>query len=158
MPDGQRVLDNLRSYAKNGKVVLFIGSGLSQPTFPSWDGLVQAACQKAGLSQAARGSAKKVEILSECRRVMGEASWRLLVSEIFNRQLTKEDIPVAYKALADLPIRHILTTNFDLLPNCIWAGWPIYGNSNDELKLIMEHLKSDSDYQSRLARCCSIPG
>lgn len=126
-------LELLDDYHKNpNKFVFFIGTGLSQPLFPTWDKLLInfiEIAKDAGLQyntdelhEYIKKGENYLDIAEICINAMGDNKYRDLMEKIFDIDLTIEIVPIAYKELFALAPKVIVTTNYDRIPDIAGAG------------------------------------
>lgn len=104
-----------------GKVVAFVGSGLSQRTgqFPNWIDLVEGLCEKVGirLSPEAKdllsANAKQVIELSQIARELAKEEYKDYLYERIGKDEPQPDS--LHKLLVQIPFLGFVTTNFDTL-------------------------------------------
>lgn len=134
--------DLLSEYHKNpNKFAFFIGTGLSQPLFPSWGELIKQFIEIAKDSGLPHNSDELIgyvdkgenflDIAETCIISMGDNKYRDLMEKIFDIDLTMELIPIAYKELFSLAPQIIVTTNYDRIPDIAGTGqYRTFTNNN----------------------------
>lgn len=126
----------LLRHVKDGRTVLFCGSGLSAwAKLPTWKTLLtdmvkEASAESADESENAElkgliESGKLLEVADHCREVLGPQRYH----EILTARLrgVDETIPEPHRIIAKLPFSGIVTTNYDKLLERAYAssgGWP----------------------------------
>lgn len=126
-------LELIESYHKNQeKFVFFVGSGLSQPLFPSWCKLLEELLEiakesnpsydESELKQYIKDGVHYLDIAEACVRVINPNKYRDLMEKIFDKEFTLDDISEGYKALMALSPKLIITTNYDRIPDIAGKG------------------------------------
>lgn len=128
-------------HQKPDKFVFFVGAGLSQPLFPSWNNLLKTFVEEAKkgslsfddfelLNYIEHGQ-NYLDIAEVCIDSMGESRYRDVMESTFDKDFVDEEIPAAYKALMDLSPKTIITTNYDRIPDRAGNGkYRIHTNKN----------------------------
>lgn len=126
-------LELVDHYHRNpGKFAFFVGAGLSQPAFPSWESLLKRFVEEANgagmpytesemLGYIEKGE-NFLDIADACVNAMGLPKYRDLMEEIFDKDVTEATIPSAYKELINLAPSTIITTNYDRIPEVAGRG------------------------------------
>ena len=126
-------LELVAAYHENpDKFVFFVGAGLSQPLFPSWQEFLRELvrqAKEAGLTfdeSELLGYIEKgenyLDIAEHCCDVMGSYRYRDLMEKVFDREFSESEIPEGYKALIELSPKTIITTNYDRIPDVAGKG------------------------------------
>lgn len=90
----------------------FIGAGLSLPYYPGWNALVERICVACKVDPAVATTTpgdSRLELMERAQR-LAEKDYTRCLHEIFARQRVT---PNRYHALARIPFKSFLTTNFD---------------------------------------------
>ncbi len=87
----EAIIDELATAVKRGELVVFLGSGLSSAAgVPSWTTLVKEL----------KDASDVQDVSTRLQPLLAKSSWH---------------IPDVYRLLAELPVRSVVTTNFDRL-------------------------------------------
>lgn len=115
--------DGLAAHANAGQLVLFLGAGVSVGAgLPTWNGLLEALAQRAGLTDDERKALNELQVLDQARIIRdrlerpkdGASSDGALANAIV--RLTKTDqYGLTHALLASLPVAASVTTNYDTL-------------------------------------------
>jgi hypothetical protein len=106
------------------RCVLFVGSGLSTAAgFPSWPELIHRLVEEAKVVPKARTeglekliAANDLLVLANFARwILGKPRFFEIVSEIFDRDITFDQIPRVHKVIVSTDYRAFITTNYDRL-------------------------------------------
>ncbi|MBL8196296.1 MAG: SIR2 family protein [Blastocatellia bacterium] len=115
------------------KIVFFIGAGLSMPLFPSWAKLLKDmvdTCYSNGklmyekneLMERIDKGEDYLEIADVCANALGTSGYRQILERYFDKEFTIDIIPKAYKNIFNLPVRTLITTNYDRIPEIGGGG------------------------------------
>lgn len=143
----QTFLDLVAKYHKNpDNFVFFVGAGLSIPLFPSWSELLKkfvSSAEEIGLpydseeliSYIEKGE-KYLDIADICISIIGEARYRDIMEEIFDINISSDDIPESYNSLMELYPKTIITTNYDRLPEIAGRGLYRIGTNKNPSEIL----------------------
>ena len=109
------------------RVVIFVGAGLSRPLFPSWTELLtdminechdlgKLKYDKEELLGHIESGKMFLDVAEICADSLGSTGYREFIESRFDKEITIEMIPESYKELLELPIKTVLTTNYDRIP------------------------------------------
>ncbi|WP_290703376.1 SIR2 family protein [Amphritea sp.] len=126
-------LELVTSYhANQGKFVFFVGAGLSQPLFPSWESLLKDFLEQAKegefpheedeIIDFIQNGENYLDIAEACVNAMGPSRYRDIMEKIFDKDFSESEVPESYKALMKLCPKTIITTNYDRLPEVAGRG------------------------------------
>ena len=119
--------ENLRK----GRVVLFVGSGMSQPQLPGWRGLLERMMQQAdrdGISVASNAKSEIDQLVANNELLTAAGKVRQVLDTDFHGSLkrvlmsSRPAPAAAHKLLPSLRLRAILTTNYDRLIESVYLG------------------------------------
>lgn len=85
------------------------------------------------------------DIASVCAERLGTADYRSFIEEHFDKDITIDQIPTAYKELFNLPINLIITTNYDRIPDIVGReDFRIFSNQQtaEALRIIGKNKKA----------------
>ena len=107
---------SLANEASAGKLVLFIGAGVSAGAgLPAWKGLLDEIAAELGISAEQRSAFQELNVLDWARllehRCVGESTF----AEKIATRLSKRHYALAHSLLAALPVDELVTTNYDNL-------------------------------------------
>jgi len=110
------------------RVIFFVGAGLSVPLFPNWSGFLKELINE--LENKDRLSYDKKELIDKidngesfldiadyCAETLGKSEYREIIERTFDKEIDENEIPKAYAKLLTLPLKAILTTNYDRIPD-----------------------------------------
>lgn len=111
--------ERLAALARQGDLVLFVGSGVSSAAgLPGWDQLLGTLAKKAGLTRS--NDLRDLNPLDQARlirRSLGGGRFEAEMEEIF---AGKREQGLPHQLLTSLPIREVATTNYDTLFEDAW--------------------------------------
>jgi hypothetical protein len=113
-----RVAKDLADKARSGRLVLFLGAGVSAGAgVPMWNELVDDLAIEAGLSAEERATMReRLPVLDQARIVALKLAERdVLVGDAIARHVRTKRASLAHTLLATLPVREVATTNYDEL-------------------------------------------
>ena len=109
------IADALASHAAAGKLVLFLGAGVSRGAgLPDWDTLLDALAADAGMDDYERKALRRLHVLDWARIVEG----RLVqagrpLGETVRQHIDAPRYSLGHSLLAALPVKEAVTTNYD---------------------------------------------
>lgn len=124
------------------RVIFFIGAGLSMPLFPSWSSFLieliselenreKLSYDKDELLEKINKGEDFLDIADYCAEALGRSDYRDIIERTFDQEFEEKDIPRAYSRLLSLPLKAILTTNYDRIPEIGSKGkYSCYNNQN----------------------------
>lgn len=118
LPDGLRdAVARLASLARADQLVLFVGGGVSMGAgLPSWSQLMDRLATEAGLPDDQRSSFAALDELDQAGIVQHRlAQAGVGLGDLVSRLLTAPRTSLAHALLANLPVREVVTTNYDRL-------------------------------------------
>ncbi|MCC6630130.1 MAG: SIR2 family protein [Chloroflexi bacterium] len=120
----QAEADRLAALAAAGRLVLFLGAGVSQGAgLPGWDGLLAALAERAGLDEAERVALARLHQLDRARIIQARLEHRgLALGPAVAERLIAERHSLAHALLAGLPVGEVVTLNYDQLFELAAAG------------------------------------
>lgn len=154
-----QIPDKLAKNLPKGKVVLFVGSGMSQPQFPGWRGLLERMMQQAIRECVPVDLHRKNEIdqliarnellvaAGQIKQALGNEFWSILNSALPS---PRQPSTAAHKLLPKVSLRAILTTNYDKLIEKVYIHpkvpsmsksffiWKLHGDVDDEDSIIFD--------------------
>jgi len=112
--DAARSLGRL---AQRGELVVFMGAGVGTGAgLPTWDGLLSALAAELGLTPSARDGWARLDALDQAailqRRCDQRAEPRPL-GQLVAERLWRPEASLSHVLLAGLPVRELVTTNYD---------------------------------------------
>lgn len=112
--------ERLGALAREGKLVLFLGAGVSMGVgVPSWQDLLKTLAQAAELSDAERSELSELDPRDAGRILHSRLEGRLAV-EIIDA-VSADRVSLQHQLLASLPCNEAVTTNYDDLFERAWA-------------------------------------
>ena len=118
LPDDLReAVSRLAALARADELVLFVGGGVSMGAgLPSWSQLMDRLATEAGLADDQRSSFSALDELDQAGIVQHRlAQSGVALGELVSRLLTAPRTSLAHALLANLPVREVVTTNYDRL-------------------------------------------
>ena len=117
LSDDQKLSANqIADYSKNGKLVLFLGAGVSAGAgLPSWGQLLQRITEIAGFSEQQRAALQRFNFLDQAEILKKELAKRNLDMnrEIVSMLASKKLYSLAHALISDWPIAETVTQNYD---------------------------------------------
>lgn len=112
----RRKADGLAKLAAAGELVLFLGAGVSTPAgLPMWGALLQQLAQHVGIEGEELGALQRLDYMDQAhileQRCGGEEMPRRYIAQALGRP----HHALGHALLASLPVREIVTTNYDQL-------------------------------------------
>jgi hypothetical protein len=115
----------LAKYALNGDLALFLGAGVSMAAgLPGWNGLLRALAVRAGMSPTEcealadlRNALDQATIVERCLHDRGVQ----LGAAIHEALAGRRHYALTHALLAALPVREVITTNYDQLFDAAWS-------------------------------------
>jgi hypothetical protein len=123
-PELVKEADQLSKKAQKGELALFVGAGVSMAAgLPGWGELLQRLAKKAEMTPDERQTLGKLtNVLDQAtiieRRFGAETSLGAAVKEVFSDY---HHYALSHALLASLPVREVITTNYDELFEAAWA-------------------------------------
>jgi hypothetical protein len=125
---------------KPEQFVFFVGAGLSYPIFPTWKDLlsqlVKECVERKKLSNETElyewieQGKDYLDIADECAKALGTDEYRSFLEKHFDKDIDMSKLS-AYQQLLTSPIRTIITTNYDHIPEVGTQGKiQTYTNAN----------------------------
>jgi hypothetical protein len=143
LPPGQ--VQTLCNLCRSRQVVLFTGSGLSRPLFPSWEEFVGHAEREARI-RPPEEELTLDERLQLCRkRINNDGLWQSFLKREFARQFTESGVSANYKLLRDLGVRQIVTSNYDRIPRLLWPNADHYTGVEADIRALLNSLRPQAD-------------
>lgn len=109
--------DQLAAHAQRGRLVLFLGAGVSIAAgLPGWEALLRALAEEAGFSPDECDALERLDVLDRARLVADRfAAAGGSVGSAVQTRLESDQYSIVHALLASLPVGEIVTTNYDLL-------------------------------------------
>ncbi len=109
--------ERLAGYAARGSLVLFLGAGIGNGAgLPTWDELLAALAEVAGMDQRERAALTKLHNLDRARILEARLAMRgVALGKAISDRLTSDHYSLAHSMLAALPVSEVVTTNYDCL-------------------------------------------
>lgn len=135
-------LELVTSYNKDpDRFVFFVGSGLSQPLFPSWKSLLNILLEAAKDNHLILSENEIAELIEKGESYLdiadtlvdsiGPTRYRDIMESVFDKDFSEHEIPEAYQTLMNLSPKIIITTNYDRIPDIAGKGkYRIITNKN----------------------------
>ncbi len=113
-PPGIPVPPELENALRQGECVLFVGAGLSRPAgLPGWQQLVEALAGPLGVREEKRGDLEHyLDLAQWYAERFGERALADVACDTFGPAAGARPT-LAHYLLAGLPVRHVITTNYD---------------------------------------------
>lgn len=116
--------DALATLARAGKLVLFLGAGASRAAgLPLWREMLRNVAKDAGLDESTLDRLGRLGPLDQAQyldRVLEDRGEKLLDSVV--RQVAATEHSITHALLASLPVREVVTTNYDDLFERAWRA------------------------------------
>jgi NAD-dependent SIR2 family protein deacetylase len=117
--------NRLARLAANGELALFLGAGVSQAAgLPDWKGLLQGLAHRAGLSDEECDALAGINTLDQASIVGRRLGHTELASAVKELLGSWKHYSLTHALLAALPVREVVTTNYDQLFEQAW-GHPV---------------------------------
>jgi len=157
---------------EKGRVVLFVGSGMSQPQLPGWRGLLEQMVQQAELNGIYIDSHRKLEIgeliakdellvaAGKVKQALGK-DFHSILKRVFTS--ANPTPTAAHKLLPRLPLKAVVTTNYDKLLEGVYPGsthtsihpkipslkedfflWKLHGDIDDADSIVLDETDYDA--------------
>ena len=114
--------DRLARLAVKGDLALFLGAGVSQSAgLPDWKGLLQGLAQRASMSKEECDALAGIPTLDQAsivERRLGRMELTAAVKELLG---SWKHYSLTHALLAALPVREVVTTNYDQLFEQAWS-------------------------------------
>jgi len=111
-------VSRLATEAKRGRLVLFLGAGVSMGAMlPSWQELLDDLARVAGFTDGERVNLKRLDNLDRARLIAAElrTRGRGTVGEQIAHRFARNRHALTHALLASLPVTEVATTNYDEL-------------------------------------------
>ena len=117
----RELADDLATRAARGKLVLFVGAGVSRSAgLPLWDDLVIALARDAGMQADELAQLAHVNVLDRAKIVARRFGDARAFQEAIARQVDRPEYALTHALLASLPVHEGVTTNYDELFERAW--------------------------------------
>lgn len=114
--------DRLAHRAASGELALFLGAGVSQAAgLPDWKGLLQGLATRAGMSPEERAALKGIHTLDQASIIARRLGPDGLASGTKELLGAHRHFSLTHALLAALPVREVVTTNYDQLFEEAWS-------------------------------------
>jgi hypothetical protein len=112
LAEGQR----LAAVASRGELALFLGAGVSASAgLPVWNGLLSTLAEKAGMSAEERKSLREFDPMDQAGIIEGRLGGTGRLQDAIREVFTWNHYSLALAFLAALPVREVVTMNYDQL-------------------------------------------
>jgi hypothetical protein len=113
--------DRLARLAMKGDLALFLGAGVSQAAgLPDWKGLLQGLAKRAGMSPEECAALARINTLDQASIVERRLGRSELATAIKDLLGASKHYSLTHALLAALPVREVVTTNYDELFEEAW--------------------------------------
>lgn len=111
----ERRARELADLASRQRLVVFMGAGVSAGAgLPTWNALLDGLAERSGFSEAERSRLRTMDALDRAQLVSRRLGDPARFKEAICRALRVHDrVAVAHALLANLPVRELITTNYD---------------------------------------------
>jgi hypothetical protein len=112
--------DRLATRASRGELALFLGAGVSAGAgMPPWNDLLEQLAETAGMSEQERDGLKHLDVMDRAVIIENRLGSIPLQQEL-KKMFTAEHYALGHALLAALPVKEVVTTNYDCLFEMAW--------------------------------------